>query len=91
MSPCSGEAFFRRSYIIPKPTSVSVVFSINEEDDTDRALIPIFLLEFSEAKRTVAGSPSVSFSREEPKDVQGMAKEKPSVGFITFCGAWMWL
>ena len=71
-------------YIIPKPTSVSVVFSINEEDDTDRALIPIFLLEFSEAKRTVAGSPSVSFSREEPKDVQGMAKEKPSVGFITF-------
>lgn len=73
-----------RSYIIPKPTSVSVVFSINETDDTDRSLMQVFLLEFSEAKRTVAGSPSVTFSRDEPNDLHGMVKEKPSVGFLSF-------
>ena len=44
----------------------------------------VFLLEFSEAKRTVAGSPSVTFSREEPNDIHGMVKEKPSVGFLSF-------
>lgn len=30
------------------------------------------------------GSPSVTFSREEPNDIHGMAKEKPSVGFLSF-------
>lgn len=73
-----------RSYIIPKPTSVSIVFSINETDDTDRSLMQVFLLEFSEAKRTVVGSPSVTFARDEPNDLHGMVKEKPSVGFLSF-------
>ncbi|CBK24533.2 uncharacterized protein [Blastocystis hominis] len=71
-------------YIIPKSTSVSIVFSINETDDTDRSLMQVFLLEFSEAKRTVVGSPSVTFSRDEPNDIHGMVKEKPSVGFLSF-------
>lgn len=44
----------------------------------------VFLLEFSEAKRTVVGSPSVTFSRDEPNDIHGMVKEKPSVGFLSF-------
>ena len=44
----------------------------------------VFLLEFSEAKRTVVGSPSVTFARDEPNDLHGMVKEKPSVGFLSF-------
>ena len=74
------------SYIIPGPSSVSVIFSISEDDDTDRALMQVFLLEFAEAKRTVPGSPVVLFSRDEPSDIARISiGEKPSVGYLLFC------
>ena len=74
------------SYIVPGPSAVSVVFSISEDDDTDRALMQVFLLEFSEAKRTVPGSPVVLFSRDEPTDIARICVgEKPSVGYLLFC------
>ena len=74
------------SYIVPSSSTVSVVFSICENDDTDRALMQVFLLEFSEAKRTVPGCPAVSFMRDDPAEIRGMRiGEKPSVGYLVFC------
>ena len=72
-------------YIVPSSSTVSVVFSICENDDTDRALMQVFLLEFSEAKRTVPGCPAVSFMRDDPAEIRGMRiGEKPSVGYLVF-------
>ncbi|KAK8811874.1 ARP2/3 complex 34 kDa subunit [Blastocystis sp. ATCC 50177/Nand II] len=70
--------------IAPKAASVSVVFTISEEEDTDRSLMQVFLLEFSEAKRVVAGGPSVNFVRDEPVELRGCGVEKPSVGYLVF-------
>ena len=74
------------SYIVPNSSAVSLVFSISEEDDTDRALMQVFLLEFAEAKRTVPGCPAVMFSRDAPVDINGLVTgAKPSVGYLLFC------
>ena len=74
------------SYIVPSASTVSVVFSICENDDTDRALMQVFLLEFSEAKRTVPGCPSVSFSRDDPAEIRDLrVGDKPSAGYLVFC------
>ena len=74
------------SYIVPSSSAISVLFSISEDDDSDRSLMQVFLLEFSEAKRTVPGSPIVLFSRDEPTDIAGIRLgEKPSVGYLLFC------
>ena len=73
-------------YIIPKSSQTCIVFSINEEDDTDRSLMQVFLLELSEAKRVVAGGPSVNYSKEEPVEIKGVSKgEKAGVGYLVFC------
>ena len=83
------------SYIVPSASTVSVVFSICENDDTDRALMQVFLLEFSEAKRTVPGCPSVSFSRDDPAEIRDIRiGDKPSAGYLVFCrilwyGSWV--
>lgn len=82
----SFSCIFICSYIVPSSSTVSVVFSICENDDTDRALMQVFLLEFSEAKRTVPGCPAVSFMRDDPAEIRGMRiGEKPSVGYLVFC------
>lgn len=74
------------SYIIPKESHICVVFSINEEDDTDRSLMQVFLLELSEAKRVIPGGPSVNYSKDEPSEIRGIAKgEKAGVGYLVFC------
>lgn len=75
-------------YIVPKASQVCVVFSINEEDDTDRSLMQVFLLELSEAKRVVPGGPSVNYSKEEPAELRSLPagnREKASVGYLVFC------
>ncbi|KAK8808304.1 hypothetical protein WA171_001525 [Blastocystis sp. BT1] len=72
-------------YIVPSASTISVVFSICENDDTDRALMQVFLLEFSEAKRTVPGCPSVSFSRDDPAEIRDIRiGDKPSAGYLVF-------
>ena len=74
------------SYIVPSASTISVVFSICENDDTDRALMQVLLLEFSEAKRTVPGCPSVSFSRDDPAEIRDIRiGDKPSAGYLVFC------
>ena len=67
-----------------------MVFTISEEEDTDRSLMRGFLLEFSEAKRVVAGGPSVNFVRDEPVELRGCGVEKPSVGYLVFCTGSEW-
>ena len=67
------------------------MFTISEEEDTDRSLMQVFLLEFSEAKRVVAGGPSVNFVRDEPVELRGCGVEKPSVGYLVFCTCSEWM
>ena len=46
----------------------------------------VFLLEMSEAKRVVPGSPSVMYSKDTPAEIVSLAKgQKGGIGYLTFC------
>lgn len=78
-----SESFF----VVPRPDRVLVVYSIEFEDVTDRAMARVIAQEFVEAQRTVSSAPPVTFS---PRDVPAELRELtiPTtdhfVGFLSF-------
>lgn len=74
-------------YIRPAADRVTVVFSVDFEDTTDRALARVFLTEFQEAKRHVNNCPPVLFSKDPPgeiSDASDVSTAGSLVGFISF-------
>jgi actin related protein 2/3 complex subunit 2 len=73
-------------FICPSSSKVTVVFLVDFEIPTDKALARVFLQEFVEAQRTVRTAPPVSYSREPPREVAGMVSSynPDAAGFISF-------
>mmetsp|Transcript_21430 Transcript_21430/g.44644 ORF Transcript_21430/g.44644 Transcript_21430/m.44644 type:complete len:328 (-) Transcript_21430:174-1157(-) len=77
-----------KAYIVPKDDRVTVVFSVDFQDETDKAITRIFLQEFVEAQRSVNNCPPAAFSRghEPPLEVQSVPNivEEGIAGFVSF-------
>lgn len=73
-------------FICPSASKVTVVFLVDFEIVTDKALARVFLQEFVEAQRTVRTAPPVSYSREPPREVAGLISSynPDAAGFISF-------
>lgn len=84
-SPCMIPYRSRESlYIVPNADRVVVVYSVDFVDETDRAIANVFLQEFAEAQRHVSGAPPVSFSKDPPREVEGMGGEEDVIGYVSF-------
>lgn len=61
-----------KCYIVPKNDRVTVIFSVDFSDETDKAITRIFLQEFVDAQRSVNNCPPASFNRgsEPPMEIQ---------------------
>lgn len=73
-------------YVCPIAGKVTVIFLIDFEIPTDKAIARVFLQEFVEAQRTNRAAPPVSFSNEPPKELASLITNfnPTSVGFISF-------
>jgi len=73
-------------FVCPSASKVVVIFSVDFGDVTDKAVAKVFLQEFVEAQRTVRTAPPVSYSKEPPGELTGIAYNfRPdTAGFISF-------
>ena len=74
-------------YIVPSKDRINVYFSVDFEDETDRAIAFVFLQEFAEAPRRINNTPNCSFSKEPPNDVKstpGFKAPPNCVGYLAF-------
>ena len=73
-------------FVCPAASKVVVVFLVDFNDTTDKALARVFLQEFVEAQRMVRTAPPVSFSREPPGELAGLSfpYNADAAGFISF-------
>jgi actin related protein 2/3 complex, subunit 2 len=75
-------------YVLPRGDRVIVVYALNFEDTTDRAIARIICQEFVEAQRHVSTGPTVNWTdKEAPLELRGKDLPRPSdtfVGYITF-------
>jgi len=56
-------------FVCPAATKVLVVFLVDFEDATDKALAKVFLQEFVEAQRAVRSAPPVSYTKDPPGEL----------------------
>eukprot|EP00013_Stygamoeba_regulata_P025844 CAMPEP_0177645338 /NCGR_PEP_ID=MMETSP0447-20121125/9195_1 /TAXON_ID=0 /ORGANISM="Stygamoeba regulata, Strain BSH-02190019" /LENGTH=321 /DNA_ID=CAMNT_0019147813 /DNA_START=107 /DNA_END=1072 /DNA_ORIENTATION=+ len=74
-------------YIKPEKESCIVIFSVHFVDDADKVLAKVFLQEFQDARRTISGAPSVTYSQKEPPmEMQqiGIRDADDNVGWVSF-------
>jgi actin related protein 2/3 complex subunit 2 len=73
-------------YVCPSAAKIVVIFLVDFDDPTDKALAKVFLQEFVETQRTVRNAPSVSYSTKDPPgEISKLIGAKPdSAGFISF-------
>lgn len=74
-------------YIHPLADRVMVFYSVDFEDDTDRAIANIFLNEFAEAQRRMQQAPAVTFTKDAPgqlKSVPGFKESPNCLGYLMF-------
>ncbi|KAJ3321480.1 hypothetical protein HDV06_004149 [Boothiomyces sp. JEL0866] len=75
-------------YIKALPDRVTVIFSTEFKDETDKIYGKVFLQEFVDARRlpAIQNAPQVLYSqREPPLELRGLnLKDSDSVGYITF-------
>lgn len=73
-------------FVCPLPSKVVVIFLVDFNDPTDKAMARIFLQEFVEAQRTVRTAPPVSFSKDAPLELSSLnLSYSPDIaGFISF-------
>ena len=76
------ESFF----VCSSPSKVTIVFLVDFDDVTDKALARVFLQEFAEAQRTVRTAPPVSYSKEPPGELASVSfpYNADAAGFISF-------
>ncbi|KAK0531953.1 Arp complex subunit [Tilletia horrida] len=74
-------------YIIPSGDRVTVVFSTEFKEETDKVFGRVFLQEFVDARRRHQNAPQVLYSNREPpleiRSVKGL-KSHEAVGYVTF-------
>ena len=76
------ESFF----VVPAPSKVTVIFLVDFDDVTDKALAKVFLQEFAEAQRAVRTAPPVSYSKEPPGELSSISfpYNADAAGFLSF-------
>jgi actin related protein 2/3 complex subunit 2 len=76
------ESFF----VCPAASKVTVIFLVDFDDVTDKALARVFLQEFAESQRSVRTAPPVSFSKEPPLEIANISfpYNTDCAGFISF-------
>mmetsp|Transcript_20029 Transcript_20029/g.33055 ORF Transcript_20029/g.33055 Transcript_20029/m.33055 type:complete len:308 (+) Transcript_20029:56-979(+) len=76
-----------RVVIVPGSDRVTVYFSIEFLDETDRAIGRVFLQEFSESQRKIPQAPKATFMVDCPADLAKVAEFKPKddvLGYVMF-------
>jgi len=74
-------------YIKTEGDRAMVVYSIRFRDPDDQKFAKVFLSEFADARKSMRGVPSVTFSqRDPPLDLQGVdgVESGDNVGFVSF-------
>ena len=73
-------------FICPSSSKVVVIFQVDFNDITDKAVAKVFLQEFVEAQRTVRTAPPVNYSKEPPGELAGLeySFKSDTAGFISF-------
>ena len=73
-------------FICSSESKVVVIFHIDFQDSTDKAIAKVFLQEFAESQRTVRSAPPVSYSKDPPGELIGVKYNynTDSVGFLSF-------
>jgi len=74
-------------YIKTEGDRAMVVYSIRFRDPDDQKFAKVFLQEFADARKSMRGVPSVTFShRDPPLDLQGVdgVESGDNVGFVSF-------
>lgn len=74
-------------FVCPAASKVTVIFLVDFDDVTDKALARVFLQEFAESQRLVRTAPPVSYSTKEPPlEIANISfpYNKDSAGFISF-------
>ena len=73
-------------FICPTDSKVVVIFLVDFQDVTDKAIAKVFLQEFVESQRTVRSAPPVSYSKDPPGELNGLVFQKniDSAGYISF-------
>lgn len=79
-------------YILPRADRVTVIYSLDFEDATDRAMARTIAQEFVESTRTVANAPPCGYTdrdREAPAELRGLTlppnmKTDTFIGFLSF-------
>lgn len=76
-------------YIKALPDRVTVIFSTEFKDETDKIYGKVFLQEFVDARRqpSIQTAPQVLYSsREPPAELRGVAglKDSDNIGYVTF-------
>ena len=76
------ESFF----VCPAASKVTVIFLIDFDDVTDKALARVFLQEFAESQRSVRTAPPVSYSKEPPLEISNISfpYNTDCAGFLSF-------
>jgi actin related protein 2/3 complex subunit 2 len=74
-------------FIVPSESKIIVIFAIDFNDVTDKALARVFMQEFVEAQRVIRNAPPVSFSKEPPPLLTSRINynfKSDLAGFISF-------
>mgnify|MGYP001063300911 CR=1 FL=1 len=77
------------TFVLPRADRVSVIYTVEFADPTDRAMARIIAQEFAEAQRHISTAPPANFSdREPPMELRGRrdlpAASDAFVGYLTF-------
>lgn len=76
-------------YLIPEHDRVTVIFTTEFKDETDRVFGKVFLQEFVDARKrpSIQHAPQVLYSYREPpleiRDLPGL-KQRDNIGYVTF-------
>ena len=77
-------------FFIPKPDRVTVIFSLQFNEQTDAALAKVFMQEFVEVKRRLGSAPPCTFSQNPPLELKefkegvGGSHGAGGLGYISF-------
>jgi len=73
-------------YFFPKSDRVTIIYSIDFKEKTDKAIAKIFMQEFVEARRGLGAAPPVTWSVNPPMELAHFKITEPTgnLGFISF-------
>eukprot|EP01084_Bolivina_argentea_P030086 55794_1 len=72
-------------YIVPAADRVTVIFAVDFRSADERAICKVFLMEFSDAQRSVNNAPPVNFTPDPPLELQDFKiRNSGVIGYLSF-------